>query len=42
MHDYRAALERRIEQFCSYLEPMDHRAHEVAHGPCHKSVATHQ
>src|SRR5215218_7659782 len=34
MHDYRAELERRIEQFCSYFEPMDHRAHEAAHGPC--------
>jgi hypothetical protein len=34
MHNYRAKLERRIKQFCNYLEPMDHRAHEVAHRPC--------
>ena len=34
MTNYRAELERRIKQFHRYLEPMDRRAHEVAHGPC--------
>ncbi len=33
--DYRAELERRIEQFHRYLEPMDRRAHEDARGPCY-------
>lgn len=33
--DYRAELERRIWQFHRYLEPMNHRAHEDAHGPCY-------
>ena len=32
--DYRTELERRIGQFRHYLEPMDHRAHEVAQGTC--------
>lgn len=34
MTDYQAEVERRIGQFRRCLEPMDHRAHEVAHGPC--------
>ncbi len=33
--NYRAELERRIRQFHRYQEPMDHRAHEEAHGPCY-------
>ena len=32
--DYRAELERQTKQFHGHLEPMDRRAHEVAHGPC--------
>jgi hypothetical protein len=34
MFDYRAEVERRIEQFAHYLKPMHDRAHEEAHGPC--------
>ncbi len=34
MTDYKAEVERRIGQFHRYLEPMDRRAHEVAHGSC--------
>jgi hypothetical protein len=34
MSDYRAEIERRIGQFRRYLEPMDRRAHEEAHGSC--------
>ena len=34
MFDYRSELDRRIAQFASYLEPMNHRTHEVAHGSC--------
>ena len=34
MPDYRAEVERRIGQLRRYLEPMDHRAQKVAHGPC--------
>lgn len=34
MFDYRKELERRIAQFVDYLRPMNHRAHEIAHGPC--------
>ena len=34
MFDYRSELERRIAQFGGYLKPMNHRAHEIAHGPC--------
>ena len=33
--DYQAELQRRIAQFHRYLEPMDRRAHEDAHGPCY-------
>ncbi len=42
MADYRAEVERRIEQFRRYLEPMDHRAHEVAHGPCFTVFENHR
>lgn len=34
MFDYRSELERRIEQFASYLRPMNHRAHEIAATNC--------
>lgn len=34
MFDYRGELERRIAQFTGYLKPMNHRAHEIAHGSC--------
>lgn len=34
MFDYRSELERRIAQFAGFLQPMYHRAHEIAHGPC--------
>jgi hypothetical protein len=34
MFDYRGELERRIAQIGSYLRPMNHRAHEIAHGDC--------
>ena len=35
MFDYRGELERRITQFAGFLRPMNHRAHEIAQGPCY-------
>jgi hypothetical protein len=34
MFDYRAEIERRIEQFVHCLKPMHDRAHKEAHGSC--------
>lgn len=34
MFDYRDEFQRRIAQFASYLESMNHRSHEIAHCPC--------
>ena len=34
MFDYCAELKHRIHQFSGHLASMDHRTHEVAHGPC--------
>lgn len=41
MTDYRAEVERRTEQFRRFLEPMDHRAHEVAYGSCFMVFENH-
>jgi hypothetical protein len=42
MSDYRAEIERRIGQFHHYLEPMNRRAHEEAHGSCFLIFENHQ
>jgi len=34
MFDYQQELRRRIGQFRDHIAAMNHRAHEIAHGPC--------